>query len=324
VGQMEKVKGIYVWRHIGIKMLKSTLFYVFCATLGFCQTESSTSVPIATQWLYDSVAPSAKGTVDSVVRIWCKKTNAVGSGFVLNSGYVITNHHVIDGCGATDLEVVTSVAKVIPMADLWFDKNRDLAAIRPRPTTKGTFKVEPNRKVIVGTELSAWGYPFAEPGPAPLLSVLHLSGFYDSQTEKGKAPVKRLVLNGAVNPGNSGGPVISPEGTIVGVVVAKRTLVLPAGLASVLKALGDNKSGMQFSGTEDGKPVTYSESQLTAALLDYYRQMSQVFIGEAIAASELTSFLDDKRIPWTQPSKASASNGGSKAVAPSAKQAPDL
>jgi hypothetical protein len=110
-----------------------------------------------------------------------------------------------------------------------------------------------------------------------------------------------LVLNAAVNPGNSGGPLISPEGTIVGVIVAKRTLLLPAGLASVLKALSGNKWGQQFTGTEDGKQVSYSESQLTAALLDYYRQMSQVYIGEAIASSELTGFLDEKKIPWSRP-----------------------
>jgi hypothetical protein len=81
----------------------------------------------------------------------------------------------------------------------------------------------------------------------------------------------------------------------VGVVVAKWTLPLPQGLASALKALDENKGGMQFTGTQqDGKQVSYAESQLTAALLSYYGQVSQVYIGEAIAASELTTFLDEK------------------------------
>jgi S1-C subfamily serine protease len=286
-------------------MRKSVLLFQLAIVLAAGQPpqEPAPSIPVATQWLYDAVAPGAKGTIDSVVRIRCKKTNAVGSGFILDSGYVITNHHVVDRCEAADLEVVTSLAILVPMADLWFDENRDLAALKPKQPTKGTFRIDPVRTVIVGTQLSAWGYPFAEPFPAPLLTVGFLSGFYEFQTDKKKASVKRLVLNGAVNPGNSGGPLISPEGTIVGVVVAKRTLVLPAGLASALKALGDNKSGAMFTGTENGKAVSYAESQLTAALLEYYRQVSQVFIGEAIAASELAKFLDEKGIPWNPPRK---------------------
>jgi S1-C subfamily serine protease len=297
-------------------MWKLLVVCIFYEPLVFCQTatESTAPVPAATQWLYDAVAPSAKGTVDSVVRIWCKKTNMVGSGFILDSGYVITNHHVIQGCVASDLEVTTSLAVIVPVVELWFDENRDLAAIKPKTSLKGTFKIDPAKRVIVGTELSTWGYPFAEPFPAPLFSIEYLSGFYEYQTEKGKAPVKRMVLNGAVNPGNSGGPLISPDKAIVGVVVAKRILVLPQGLASVLKALGDNQSGMQFTGTQDGKAVTYSESQLTAALLDYYRQTSQVFIGEAIAASELTSFLDEKKIPWNRPSQGTARKTGRRAT----------
>lgn len=167
------MKGYAGWRHTGIKMGKSILLYLFVTLQAVAQTppETTTPVPTATQWLYDAVAPGAKGTIDSVVRIWCKKTNAVGSGFVLDSGYVITNHHVVQGCMAADLEVVTSLAKQVPMGDLWSDDNRDLAAVKPSSPTKGVFKIEPARTVIVGTQLSAWGYPFAQPGPAPLLTV---------------------------------------------------------------------------------------------------------------------------------------------------------
>jgi hypothetical protein len=269
--------------------------------------ESAGSAPIATQWLYDSIAPGSKGTVESVLRILCTKTNSVGSGFILDSGYAITNNHVVKGCAASDLEVKTSTAAVIPIADLWIDESRDLAALRPKGELRGIFKIEPARKVIVGTEVSAWGYPFAHAGPAPLLTVGHLSGFYDARLDGSKTAVKRLVVNGAFNPGNSGGPLISPEKTIVGVVVAKWTLPLPQGLASALKALDSNTSGMQFNGTQNGKTVSFAESQLTAALLTYYGQVSQVYIGEAIAASELTTFLDEKKVPWNSPKAVSDS-----------------
>ena len=190
------------------------------------------------------------------------------------------------------------------MTNLWFDEYRDLAALKPKDQLRGTFKIEPTRTIMVGTQLSAWGYPFSHPGPAPLLTVGHLSGFYDFNNKHLETPpVKRIVVNGAFNPGNSGGPLISPEGTIVGVVVAKRSMTLPPSLASALKILAENKHGMNFSGTKNGKPFRMSESQLTAALLSYYQKVSQIFIGEAIAASELTTFLDEKKVPWNQPAK---------------------
>lgn len=126
---------------------------------GQTTTDTENAVPIATQWLYDAIAPGAKGTVDSIIWVWCKKTGGVGSGFVLDTGYIITNRHVVQGCAGPDLEVQSSVATVIPVGDLWLDENRDLAAIKPRSPTKGSFKIEPARRVIVGTELSAWGYP---------------------------------------------------------------------------------------------------------------------------------------------------------------------
>ena len=293
-------------------MLKHILLYVMLPGIvavgqSPVSPDPSASVPIATQWLYDAIAPGSKGTIESVVRILCKKTSGVGSGFILDSGYAVTNNHVVKGCAPSDLEVKTSTAAVIPIADLWIDESRDLAALKPKTAQRGIFKIEPARKVIVGTEVSAWGFPFAHAGPAPLLTVGHLSGFYDARPDAAKTAVKRLVVNGAFNPGNSGGPLISPEGTIVGVVVAKWTLPLPQGLASALKALDENKAGMQFTGTQDGKTVSWAESQLTAALLTYYAQMSQVYIGEAIAASELTAFLDEKKIPWNLPKAPSTS-----------------
>ena len=141
-------------------------------------------------------------------------------------------------------------------------------------------------------------------GTSPLSDGGHFSGF-SLQTPKPDVSIKHLVINGAINPGNSGGPVVAPDGTVVGVVVTKWTLSLPAGLASALKALNENKSGVQFTSVgQDGKSTNFVESQLVAALLDYYAQCSQVFIGEAIAASELTGFLDERKIPWNSPSGA--------------------
>jgi hypothetical protein len=63
--------------------------------------------------------------------------------------------------------------------------------------------------------------------------------------------------------------------------------------------MAKNGTGVTLEGTDGtGKKTTFVESQLTAQLLKYYRDVSQVFIGEAIAAEELIAFLDAHQIPW--------------------------
>jgi S1-C subfamily serine protease len=117
------VKGLLLSRHNASRMLKNMLLCVSGMTIAFSQIPADTpsSIPVATQWLYDAVAPGARGTIDSVVRISCKKTGLIGTGFILDTGYVITNNHVVQGCAAGDLDVRTSVATRIETSELWVD-----------------------------------------------------------------------------------------------------------------------------------------------------------------------------------------------------------
>jgi hypothetical protein len=69
---------------------------------------------------------------------------------------------------------------------------------------------------------------------------------------------------------------------------------------------------------ESGKSVNVSEAQVVAMVLDYYRQASQVFIGEAIAASELAGFLNEKKFPWSRPVRATTAPSAAPKTAPSA------
>jgi len=56
--------------------------------------------------------------------------------------------------------------------------------------------------------------------PAPLLSVGYLAGFMDHPIRS--KPPKHLAMNGAFNPGNSGGPLFkSNEDKVIGIVVSK-------------------------------------------------------------------------------------------------------
>lgn len=176
------------------------------------------------------------------------------------------------------------------------DKNRDLIALEPDTKLQGGLDIHDEEDIQVGTQVCTWGYPLGYNGPAPLLSVGFLSGFNDSPPyEKSSTVVKHLVINGAFNPGNSGGPLlVSGREKVIGVVVSKHA-PLTDFVATAIKALSDAKSGVVFNYTDqNGKTGTMVEAQVIAEILLYFRNLTQVMIGEAISSSELIEFLRSK------------------------------
>lgn len=150
-------------------------------------------------------------------------------------------------------------------------------------------------------ESTPGGYPLAWNGPSPLLSVGYLAGFTPSQANAASPIVKHYVVNGAFNPGNSGGPLIaSIDDAVVGVVVSKHAPITQWHL-SAPEALKNQKSGFQYTATDaSGNTITFSEGQPVGDLLQYFRDLTQVVIGEAITSEELVKFLDSNRLPWTK------------------------
>jgi len=108
-----------------------------------------------------------------------------------------------------------------------------------------------------------------------------------------------LVLNAALNPGNSGGPVFAwGEQSVRGVAVTKHAPISQY-LQSAIDALKNNSSGIVFTATDgQGNTTTFVESQIVARILQYFRDMTQVVIGEAIAAEDVIAFLDKNSVPW--------------------------
>jgi S1-C subfamily serine protease len=112
--------------------------------------------------------------------------------------------------------------------------------------------------------------------------------------------VKHIVVNGAFNPGNSGGPLVRwKDNKVIGVVVAKFHLY-PAYVENLITVLSKEQNGMQYSALdaqgnpakdEQGKPVRYSEAQIVGAVLDQFYKTTQVMIGEAISVTEVRTFI---------------------------------
>lgn len=253
------------------------------------------SLPISTRWLLDAVGNIGRSAINSVYMITCPQTRQKGTGFLLASGHVITNWHVVAESPIDSIRAVSSRGVQISFTDLIADQNRDLAALIPNETIKGGLNIVDEGEVSVDTQVSTWGYPLGYNGPAPLLTIGFLSGF--NEVRPSTSTVKHLVVNGAFNPGNSGGPLfVAGRDEVIGVVVSKHAPI-PRIIASALQALTNTRSGLQYTGRDaQGNEVSYSEAQVVAELLRYFRGLLQVVIGEAIAGSEVITFLTDNSI----------------------------
>jgi S1-C subfamily serine protease len=252
------------------------------------------SIPTAVQWTLDAAGPTQRTAIESVVLLVCPKTNKKGTGFVLRDGLIVTANHAVDGCTAGEMVADPFEGEQFGFLKMATDKDVDLAVLRPSKHLSGGLELAADADSQIGTSVTTWGFPLTYNGPAPLLSVGYIAG-YVKDGENGKE-VKHIVVNGAFNPGNSGGPLFrANDSKVIGVVVAKFHLYPPI-VAQIIQAMAKNDSGFRYSGTDpQGRPVNYSEGQLTAMVLDQFYGTTQVMIGEAISVSELRAFLQRKR-----------------------------
>ncbi len=252
--------------------------------------------------MLDAAGPTQRSAIKSVLLLICQPDGAKGTGFLLKNGLVITAAHVVGTCSAAQVVGLTSMGRSVQFSRLAKDLGKDLAALKPSTAMAGELQLAPDAQPALETAVKTWGYPLMYNGPAPLLSVGYVAGYIAEANDQG-GPVKHLVVNGAFNPGNSGGPLLKAEtNLVVGVVVAKYHL-FPPGLRNAIQTIANNKSGFMHGAIDpggnplkdaQGNPVTFSESEITGAILQQFYNTAQVMIGEAVSVSELRAFLREK------------------------------
>ena len=183
----------------------------------------------------DTSSPALAVAAQSVVRITgtayaCGQSQS-GSGFVVSDGRVITNAHVVAGVNQPVVETPSGEAMAGEI--VYFDPIDDLAVISvpglgAAPLTVGD-------DLAAGSGAVADGYPFGGPyvsDPAQVISLgtISVADIY------GQDPTSREVYTVAsdVQQGESGGPLLSESGLVVGVVFAKASNTDNVGYALAL------------------------------------------------------------------------------------------
>jgi S1-C subfamily serine protease len=143
---------------------------------------------------------------------------ARGTGVIMvESGIILTNLHVVAGAKrihVTFFDGLVSEAEVIgtrPEHDLAVLQAKELPDDIVPATMRSTAGLRP------GDEVLAVGYPF---GIGPSASSGVISGLKrDYVSPEGQRVLSNLIqFDAAVNPGNSGGPLVTTEGEVIGIV----------------------------------------------------------------------------------------------------------
>ncbi|MBB2924103.1 S1C family serine protease [Cellulomonas cellasea] len=138
-----------------------------------------------------------------------------GTGFLIGPELVVTAAHVVEG--ARSVEVGTNVGPIHAVV-VGLDPAGDLALLRTRSPVDGHVFTLASTQPRKGTEVTALGFPLG--ADSVVATQGRVSGL-DMTVETGSTHRDDMIQTDAgLNPGNSGGPLITLEGDVVGVVSA--------------------------------------------------------------------------------------------------------
>ena len=139
-----------------------------------------------------------------------------GSGFIVSKlGYVFTNAHVVEGADIVKVNLFnnkTYVAKVVGV-----DKKADVAVLKitAKPEELSVIAFGDSKKTTIGEWVLAVGNPFALQNTVTA-GIISAKGRRE-QVQQGDAYQDFIQTDAAVNPGNSGGPLVNLKGEVVGI-----------------------------------------------------------------------------------------------------------
>ena len=233
------------------------------------------------------ISPKHKASIKCIARATAKKSEpkkkkpkkkspddskvvaaASGTGFfVSNNGYIITNHHVIEGCRFVKVNFKGSAVEAKTLA---IDKVNDIAILKTNIKPEKIYSVS-NEDVSLLEDVIVAGYPLGKKVSSAIKThkgvVTSLAGAGDNYSN--------FQTDATINQGNSGGPIIDKNGNVVGIAVATW--------------VEEGVQGIHF-GIKSSVLKTFANSKDLNFLQPNRREISKEKLGELI--SEATTYLE--------------------------------
>lgn len=240
----------------------------------------------------------------------------IGSGFVVEGGFVVTNRHVVDDVTAEFL-VIDSQDKEHKILNIYRDPSNDLAVLRVEGLTAAPMDLGDSDSLKVGQSVIAIGTALGQFRHTVTTGVVSGLGRgieagdpFGGSTE---ALENVIQTDAAINPGNSGGPLLDSTGKVIGVNVAVSAAGQNIGFAIPINVIKTSLKQFNETGKFD-RPflgVRYQAISQQAALLNNVPQgvlVLEVVQGSSAAEAgiqtgDIITKFDGKELKDTELSK---------------------
>jgi S1-C subfamily serine protease len=189
-------------------------------------------------------SPALVRAKDSVVKVEgvapsCSR-RIEGSGFVFASDHVLTNAHVVAG-ETQGPDVFTSAGQQYPARVVLYDPDRDIAVLYVPGLSARTLLLA--HQAQVGSNAIVAGYPEDGPFTAVAARIGSVERAISPDIYHSTQVTRQIyAIRAVIRQGNSGGPLLAPDGKVYGVVFAAATTVVDTGYALTASEIAPDAS----------------------------------------------------------------------------------
>lgn len=206
--------------HKMLSLLLLVAVFASCILMGGATAASAESPELSPADLYEknvvsTVGITTNGKINS--RFGGYTFQAAGSGFIITEdGYILTNHHVIDG--SDTVTVATFDEQTYDAKVIGYDESSDIAILKVEATNLKPVTVGDSDQLRVGDPVYAIGNPLGE----LTFSLTHgIVSALSRNVKTGSHTMNLIQTDCAINSGNSGGALFNSRGEVVGITNAK-------------------------------------------------------------------------------------------------------